>query len=254
MLAFIRDVSPRLAECELQHVGRAPIDVALARRQHAGYRAILGELGVTAVRAPALPGQPDGVFVEDTAIVLPEVAVMARPGAASRSGEVESVVAALKSYRRLQHMAGPGTLDGGDVMRIGRTLFVGESQRTNAAGIQELKAIVEPLAYRLHTVAVTRCMHLKTACTFVHPHFVVANKDWVDAAMFAAFVIIPVDASEPFGANTLTVAGTTLVSAAAPKTELRLRDAGIATRAVEISEFEKAEGGLTCLSLLVEQD
>ena len=252
MIAFLREVSPRLEGCELMHVARRPIDLKLARTQHAQYAKVLGELGVTVEFVPALSEQPDGVFVEDTAVLLPELALIGRPGAASRVPEVETIAAVLAHYPPVHRIGGDATLDGGDVLPIGRTLFVGRSGRTNAGGIAALAKIVEPFGYVVHAVEIDGCMHLKTACTFVPPHFLVTNTSWVQPTAFGDLSVIPVDESDPFSANTLTLAGTTLVSASCPRTELRLREAGIATRRVEISEFEKAEGGLTCLSLMLE--
>ena len=251
MIAFLREVSPRLDRCELMHVARRPIDLALARAQHAQYAKALEDLGVNVEFVPALSEQPDGVFIEDTAVVLPEVALIGRPGAGSRIPEVETAAAVLAHYRPVQRLGEPGTLDGGDVLQIGRTLFVGQSGRTNADGIVALAEIVEPLGYDVRAVEISGCMHLKTACTFVPPHFLVANTSWVQSTAFGDLIVIGVDDSEPFAANTLTLAGTTLVSASCPMTETRLREAGIATLRMEISEFEKAEGGLTCLSLIL---
>jgi dimethylargininase len=251
MIAFLREVSARLDQCELMHVTRCAIDVERARWQHAEYARILGELGVERVWVPPLPAQPDGVFVEDTAVLLPELAAIARPGAVSRLPEVESIAAALAQYRPVERIGGVGTLEGGDVLRVDRALFVGRSQRTTAAGIAALAQIVESLGYEVRPIEISDCMHLKTACTFVPPHFLIVNAAWVQPAAFGSFTVIHVDETEPFAANTLTLAGTTLVSASCPKTERRLQAAGIGTRAIDISEFERAEGGLTCLSLVL---
>lgn len=252
MLGFVRDVSSRLDRCEVTHVQRSSIDVALARAQHGQFVGTLKSLGVAVISVAALPEQPDGVFVEDAAVVLPEAAVITRPGAVSRQPEVESVAAVLAEHRPVVRIPGPGSLDGGDVLRIGNTLFVGQSGRTNPAGIAALADTVEPFGYEVRPVEVRDCLHLKTACTFVPPHFLAANPAWVDVKAFGDLTVIAVDAKEPFAANTFTLAGTTLVSAAFPKTELRLQKEGISTRRVEISEFHKAEAGLTCLCLLME--
>ncbi len=252
MIGFLREVSPHLEKCELTHAPRSRIDVKLARKQHASYAEALRELGVQVEMVPPLPEQADGVFIEDTAVLLPEVSIIARPGAASRISEIDSVVQTLGQHRPLQSIAEPGTLDGGDVLRIGHTIYVAESKRTNTEGIAQLREIAASAGYEVRTVATRDCLHLKTACTFVPPHFLVANSAWIDVTVFGHLAIIPVDEKEPTGANTLTLGRTTLVSAVCPKTEKRLREAGIATRRVDISEFEKAEGGLTCLSLILE--
>lgn len=252
MIAFLREVSPNLSRCELTHLPRTPIDLETARRQHAAFGEILRELGVIVEMARPLPDQPDGVFIEDAAVLLPEVAIIARPGAVSRLPEAESIIPPVAKHRPIQRITTPATLDGGDVLRIGRTLFVGASKRTNAEGVDDLKAIVDPFGYEVRTVEVRDCLHLKSAATHVPPNFLVANPAWVDVSLFGNLVVIPVDEKEPGAANTLTLDHTTLVSASFPKTDARLRTAGIKTRAVDISEFEKAEGGLTCLALFVE--
>ncbi len=252
MIAFVREVSPQLDRCELTHVSRSPIDLKLARKQHAKFTTELTELGVRIEPLAALAEHPDGVFVEDGAVILPEVGVLARPGAASRHPEIESIAPTLARHRPVMRIVSPASLDGGDVLRIGRTLFVGVSGRTNSEGATALAEIVEVHGYKVRPVEVRGCLHLKTACTFVPPHFLVVNPAWVDAKAFGDFRVIAVDDAEPFAANTLTIGGTTLVSAAFPKTDRRLRDAGIMTRRIDVSEFHKAEAGLSCLALLVE--
>jgi len=252
MIGFLRAVSPHLEKCELTHVARGKIDVRLARKQHDGYGDALRELGVQVERVPPLPEQADGVFIEDTAVLLPEVSIVARPGAGSRRAEIDSVIRALRRHRPLQSIAETGTLDGGDVLRIEGTIYVAESPRTNANGIAQLREITAAFGYEVRTVTTRNCLHLKTACTFIPPHFLVANPAWIDVAAFGNLAIVSVDETEPMGANTLTLGRATLVSGTFPKTEKRLREAGISTRRVDISEFEKAEGGLTCLSLILE--
>jgi dimethylargininase len=253
MIAFLRDVGASLDRCELTHLAREPIDGSRARSQHSQFAAVLRELGVTVEYAPTLSEQADGVFIEDTALVLPEIAVLARPGARSRAPEVDSVQSLLALHRLIQRLVEPATLDGGDVLQYGRTLMVGQSPRTNAAGIEALRTFVMPFGYTVRAIPVRGCLHLKSGCTFIPPTTFVVNPAWIDPATLGDAVVIPVDETEPFAANTLTIGQTTLVSASFPKTEKRLRNAGILTRAVDISELEKAEGGLTCLCLLVEQ-
>jgi dimethylargininase len=252
MIAFVREVSPQINRCELTHVSRAPIDLKLARNQHARFTTELTELGVRIERLASLAEQPDGVFVEDGAVILSEVGVLACPGAASRHLEIESIASALARHRLVMPIVAPASLDGGDVLRLERTLFVGVSGRTNFKGALALTEIVGVHGYEVRPVEVRGCLHLKTACTFVPPHFLVVNPAWVDARVFGDFRVIEVEETEPFAANTLTVGGTTLVSAAFPNTERRLRDAGITTRRIDVSEFHKAEAGLSCLVLLVE--
>jgi len=251
MIAFLREVSPRLAACELSFLERAPIDVERARAQHAHYAAELTALGCSIEWLAPLPANADAVFVEDTAVVLPELAVITRPGVASRRGEVESVAASLATHRPLKRITAPGTLEGGDVVRIGRDLYVGDSARSNAAGIAQLRETLAPFGYRVTSVAMRDCLHLKSAVTFIPPDVVLVNPAWVDPKVFDARTVVEVDPGEAFAANTLSVAGVTLMSAAFPRTEARLGQAGVTTRALDVSELQKAEAALTCMSLML---
>jgi len=252
MRAFVRQVARALVRCELSFLARAVIDLARAQQQHADYVAALTALGAQVHWLPALAEHADGVFVEDTAVLVPEVAVITHPGAASRRGEVESVAAALAHHLPLRRVSEPATLEGGDVLRIGRTLFVGASARSNAGGVAQLSAALAPFGYTVRRVPLSGCLHLKSACTFVAPDTLVVNPDWVDPAAFAVGQVVVVDPTEAYGANTLTLGGVTLVSSAYPRTQERLEAAGIATRPLEVSELHKAEAALTCMSLLQE--
>ena len=252
MLALVREVSPRLAQCELSHLERAAIDPARARRQHQEYVAALQTLDCRLEWLAPLPEHADGVFVEDTAVILPEVAVLTRPGAASRRGETDTVAQALAPHVAVVSITAPGSLEGGDVLQIGRTLYVGASARSNAAGAAQLAAALERFGYRVETVGFAGCLHLKSACTFIPPDVLLVNPAWVEPRMFDARVVIEVAAGESYGANTLTIGATTLVSSAYPQTRRRLEDAGVTTRALDISELHKAEAALTCMSLLLE--
>lgn len=252
MLALVREVSPQLERCELTHLERGGIDAARAARQHGSYTQALQALGCTLEWLPALPQHPDSVFVEDTAVVLAELAVVTRPGANSRRGETPSVAVALERHRRLARITEPGCLDGGDVLHIGRTLYVGTSGRTNPAGIAQLAELLGPYGYRVQAVAVDGCLHLKSAATFIPPDVLLVNPDWVDPAVFGQARVMAVEEREAYGANTLTIGGTTLVSAAYPDTIRRLEEAGVSTEVLDVSELHKAEGALTCMSLLLE--
>jgi dimethylargininase len=250
MLALVRSVSPQLAQCELSHIAREPIDGARAERQHRTYTEALAALGCTVQWLAPLPQHPDGVFVEDTALVLPEVAVVMRPGVASRRGEVASAAEALAQYRRAIDISAPACLEGGDILTIGRRVFVGASARSNGAGRSQLRRVLEPFGYSVADVPLRGCLHLKSACTFIPPDVVLANRAWVDPAQFGVARVI--DVVEPYGANTLTVAGVTLVSTLYPRTQQLLQEAGVRTQALEVSELHKAEAALTCMSLIVE--
>jgi dimethylargininase len=252
MITFLREVSPSLVRCELSFLERAPIDPERARQQHAHYAAELADLGCSLEWLDPLPSNADAVFVEDTAVVLPEVAVITRPGVASRRNEVESVAASLATHRPLRRIVAPGCLEGGDVVRIGRNLYVGASGRSNAAGIEQLAQALAPFGYRVQGVAMRDCLHLKSACTFIAPDILVVNPAWVDPRVFDARTLVEVAEGEAFAANTLTVQGVTLLSAAFPRTERRLNDAGVTTRALDVSELQKAEAALTCMSLMLD--
>jgi dimethylargininase len=252
VITLVREVSPQLARCELSLIARQSIDAVRARRQHESYAAGLRALGCELEWLPALPAHADGVFVEDTAVLVPELAVITRPGVASRRGEVDSVAAALMRHLPVTRLSEPATLEGGDVLRVGHCLYVGISGRSNAQGVTQLGAALAPLGYTVRAVALTGCLHLKSACTFIPPEVLVVNPGWVDPAAFAGTVPLAVDADEPYGANTLTVGGVTLVSSAYPRTQQRLEEAGITTRSLEVDELHKAEAALTCMSLPLE--
>ena len=250
-LALVRPVSEALDRCELSHLARVPIDVGRARQQHRLYVELLASLGCTIEWLPAAPESPDAVFVEDTAVVVDEVAVVARPGAASRRGETEAVAAALARRRPLARIEAPGTLDGGDVLRVGKRVFVGRSARSDASGRDQLRAILEPYGYTVEAVTVTGCLHLKSAATEVADGTLLLHPGWLDAAPFAGLDLVPVDPAEPFAANALRLGATVVHPAAFPRTRRRLESHGIEVRPVAADELAKAEGGVTCCSILV---
>lgn len=248
--ALLRPPSRSLERCELLHLPRTAFDFAKAWAQHEGYGRALVAAGVAVTLLPEAPELPDAVFVEDTAVVLDECAILCRPGVESRRAEVELIRAALARHRPVVEIRDPGTLEGGDVLAIGRTLFVGRSTRTNAEGIAQLRGCIAPHGYTVREVTVHGSLHLKTAVTFPAEGMVVMNPAWIDAGVFAAFDVIPVPAEEPWGANTLAVNGRVIVAASAPLTAELLRRRGCNVHAVEISELQKAEAGVTCLSVL----
>ena len=251
MLALTRDISASLQECELTHLGRVPIDLEGARAQHRAYEQALHGLGCTIQRLPADDTMPDSVFIEDTAIVVDETAVVTRPGAVSRRGEVMAVADALRAHRRLICLEAPATLDGGDVLIVGRTVFVGRTARTNENGIVQLRRALEPFGYRVTAVPVERCLHLKSAVTALDDDVLLMNPAWVDPAAFPGFARIDVDPGEPAGANILRVEGRLLYADGFPRTRDRLVASGFDPVLVDASELAKAEGAVTCCSLLV---
>lgn len=250
-IAVTRKISSAMMRCELTHLQRTPIDVALAREQHSAYEQALRNLGCRVESLPEQPELPDSVFVEDTAIVLDEVAVITRPGAASRQTETESIAAVLGKYRQLLRIESPGTLDGGDVLRVERELYVGVSSRSNARGIEQLGALLLPFGYRVRPVAVQGCLHLKSAVTQVAVDELLINSRYVERQQFPGMRFVEVDESEPLGANALMLGSDVIYPSSHPRTAEVLRRQGIRVHTVEMSETEKAEGGVTCCSLLL---
>jgi dimethylargininase len=250
LTAITRKPSPALARCELEFLPRVAIDLAKAIEQHQRYEACLSELGAHVVSLPAEEHFPDSMFVEDPAVVLDEIAIMTRPGAASRRGEAETLARALEPFRELKWIAEPATLEGGDVMRIERTLYVGASRRTNVEGIAQLREFAEPLGYSVVPVPVTGCLHLKSACCYAGEDTVVANRSWFDADALRSVRILDVPAREPSAANVLRIGETVLVPQQFLKTRALLEAAGFRVRTLDISEALKAEAALTCSSLL----
>jgi dimethylargininase len=253
LTALTRAVSPSLAACELTHLSRQPIDVDRASGQHAAYEAALQRLGAQVVRAAPAPDLPDAVFIEDTAVVLDEVAVLTRPGATPRRKEISGVAAALQAYRPLLRLDPPATLDGGDVLRLGRTLYVGFSSRSNPAGVAQLRELAGHYGYRVIPAPVERCLHLKSAVTAIGEHAVLLNPEWVTPALFPGLEILEVDPGEPGSANALWLDGTVIYPDHFPRTAQRLVQRGLRVLAVPCDELAKAEGGVTCCSLLLHE-
>ena len=243
-IAITRAVSPRIAECELSYIERKPIDFARAAAQHDVYERLLASHGCEIVHVPAAPDMPDSVFVEDTAVVLDEVAIITRPGAESRRGETEGVAKVIERFRPLFRITEPATLDGGDVLFIGERLYIGLSQRTNMEAIRQLNAI--PVQFE-------GCLHLKSAVTQIDDETLLVNPRWVDTRQFPGFECIAVDFAEPFAANALRVGDSLLYSASYPRTRRLLEARGCRVEVLDVSEIEKAEAGVTCCSLIVEK-
>jgi len=254
LVALVREPSASLAECELSYLDRTPIDLNRTRAQHAAYCAALHAAGAEVRVLPALDHLPDAAFVEDTAVVVDEVAILGALGVGSRAAEADAIVGTLEAYRPVRRLDRPdATLEGGDVLRVGRTVYVGRSGRSNEAGHRGLRLLLEPLGYTLRDVPVEGCLHLKTGCSFAGDGIVVLNPSWVSARTFEqdGLTAVPVTSSEPWAANVLRIGQTLLIPAGNPATARRLRVAGLDLMEIDISEFQKAEAGLTCLSLLI---
>jgi dimethylargininase len=250
LIAITREVSPALERCELTHLARTPIDLDRARAQHDTYEQCLVEAVCPVERLTADGTMPDSVFVEDIAVVFDELALITRPGAASRRVETPAVAEALARYRPLRYIEWPGTVDGGDVLVAGQRVFVGRSSRTNADGIEQMRHILEPYGYTVEGAGVTGCLHLKSAVTAVGADLLLMNRAWTEADRFSGFAIVDVDPAEPYAANALCVGDLLIFPAAFPLTQRRLEARGLQVRTVDVSEFAKAEGGVTCCSLV----
>jgi dimethylargininase len=249
-IALTRDVSPAIQDAELTYLERQPIDYERAVAQHDAYCGALSRLGLRVLRLPADPACPDCCFIEDTAVVLDELAVVAAPTPVSRRPEVPPVAAALAAFRELVRLPEGAHLEGGDVLRLGRTLYVGLSTRTNQAGIVSLAHAVEPYAYRVVPVPVTGCLHLKSAVTAIGDEAVLANPEWIAMGAFADVAVLPVHAQEPFAANVVCARGVLVAHAGHPRTLDLLDRYGFTVQPLDMSEFVKAEAGVTCKSIL----
>jgi len=253
--AFTRAVSPRLPECQLTLLARTPIDVAKAVEQHAAYERALSDAGFEIVRLPELAEDPDGVFVEDTALLLDEHAMITRPGAASRIGETESTALGLAGNFEI-HRIERGYLDGGDVLRIGKQVYVGLSTRTNAEGLRALAEVVAPLGFEVVKAELRDCLHLKTGATFAGPDgsgtpVLLYDEESVDPGQFEHIEAVRVE--ERPAANCVRAGTRVVLPAGNPRTAEKLRDRGFSVVEVDVSELQKAEAGVTCMSLIDER-
>jgi dimethylargininase len=244
-------VPTSIDRCELTHLARTSIDVGRAAAQHEQYERTLRAIGCAIEQVAPVDDLPDSVFVEDIVVVLDELAMLTRPGAPSRRGETAGVERAIAKYRKAQRMTAPATMDGGDVLRMGRTIYVGLSSRTNEEGARQLAAAAAPFGYTVECVRVSGCLHLKSAATAVGDGVVLCNPQWLDGRVFRGCDVIAVDSREPFAGNVLRVGGAVVCAAAFPRTAEALRSRGCDVRAVDVSELAKAEAGVTCCSVIV---
>jgi dimethylargininase len=254
LTAITREVSPAMVNCELSFVPRQPIDLTKARQQHRAYEGLLEKAGACVISLPPEPELPDSMFVEDPAIVLDELAVILPLGAESRRREAASLTPVLGKFRGLEYVKLPGTLEGGDILRIGRKLFVGLSSRTNAEGVRQLTAILAPYSYEVVSVPVAGCLHLKSAVTYLGNNTLLANRNWFHARPFVGYDWIDVANDEPHAANALALDNTLIFPASFLRTRISLEAAGFDVTPLDISELQKAESGLTCSSLLFDAE
>jgi dimethylargininase len=247
--ALVRAPSGRLAEGIVTHIARSPVDVALAREQHAAYAAALAAAGWVIGQVPAAEDCPDSVFVEDTVVVVEDLAVLARPGAAVRRAEVGGTAGAVASLGlRTARIEDPGTLDGGDVLQAGTTVYVGRGGRTNAEGIRQLRSLLAPLGRTVVAVPLGKVLHLKSAVTALPDGTFLLLPRLVPADLFPA--VRPVE--EESGCHVVPLGGErVLIAASAPRTAGLIEDLGFTPVVADITEFEKLEGCVTCLSVLL---
>jgi dimethylargininase len=250
LIALTRKVSRSIIDCELTHLARVPIDVDRASLQHLQYESALSHLGLAVLSLPEEPTLADSVFVEDTALVLDECAIITRPGADSRRAETSSIAKALSPYRRLFHVEAPARVDGGDLLQVGRRIYLGLSMRSDTHAIEQLQHFLQPFGYRVQPVTVTGCLHLKSAVTKIAEDTLLINPAWVDRSAFDGVKFVEIDASEPYAANALRIGAAVIYPSSYPRTQQRLSSSGIRMITVEADELAKAEGGVTCCSLI----
>lgn len=249
--AITREISSRFNECEITHIERTPIDLEIACVQHHAYVHALKNVGCNVIELPGEADLPDSVFVEDTAFILPEVAVITRPGADSRKPETESIVGALSPHIKLVYVREPATVDGGDVLILGKKIYIGKSTRSNQEAIDQLSDLLCEYGYTVMGVSLHDCLHLKSAVSRVDDKTLLINKAWVDTVPFADFDLIEVDPAEPYAANCLPIGDSIIFPAAFPKTRMKLEKKGYKIIGVDVSELAKAEGAVTCCSLII---
>ncbi len=251
LIAITREVNAGLGNCELTFSPRTSINVDLAMHQHQQYQLALSSLGCEIVTLLTMPALRDSVFIEDTALVLNEIAVLCRPGAESRRGEVAGVEGVLMEYRPIEAIQPPGTLDGGDLLVVGRSIYAGLSTRSNRSGIEQLRDITGGHGYSVEMVEMAECLHLKSAVSEVAPGVLLINPEWVAMTAFANHELIRVDNEEPHAANALLIGQNLIYPSSFPRTAEKLVSQGIDLTFVDVSELQKAEGAVTCCSLIL---
>ena len=253
-IALTHEVSERIIDCEVNFREREPIDVALARRQHGDYSQWLSQAGCQVVQLDINADFPDSVFVEDNAVVVDEVAVITPMGVASRRGEVVRMAPVLAQYRpvtRLVDVGGPlSTLEGGDVLKVGRKLWVGLSTRTNEAGARALKEILKPHGYEVIAVPLKGTLHLKSALGSLDSETLIINREAVSTEYFEGFRFIDVAPEEPRAANVLRIGDQIAIYSGYQRTLEILQQAGYTPTPIQVSELIKADSGMTCSSIV----
>lgn len=241
--------SPSLEQCELTFVDSKPIDINKAQKEHEAYCEMLKQCGANIITLEDNMDLPDSVFVEDPIIVFDEVAVLTSMGVESRRKESELMEKTFSQYREIKRIELPAQIEGGDVLKIGKKVFVGKSARTNAQGIRDLREIMTPYGYEVIAVKVSGCLHLKTGCTALDEETILLNPEWLDSKVFVGFRQVIVPKEEPFGANILKINDTICMNEAFAKTIELVKSLGYKVKTTDITEFVKAEAGLTCMSV-----
>ena len=253
LVALTHIVSPLIEDCELTYVERSPLDYDKAAAQHEAYCRALERCGAKVVKLTANAALPDSCVVEDTAVVTEDLAVLSSMGTASRREEPAGVEKEIGKYRDVERVQLPAMIEGGDCLQTGKNVFVGVSCRTNRAGVAELERLLKPRGYRVTPVEVKSCLHLKTACTFINDETLLANPRWVDLAPFRNYNIISVPEDEPWAANAVRVNGSVCLDVGSPQAAELVSRVHDSVETVDISEFRKAEGSLTCLSIVFKE-
>ncbi len=250
-IGIINKPSLELMQCELTFLDRESIHYDIAMNQHAQYADALQQAGVDVHVFDKNQTSPDSVFVEDVAIILDELAIICSMGTPSRRGEIDEMKKIISQFRdNIHQIRLPATIEGGDVLRVGRTLYVGQSSRTNIEGIDALIDIVSAFGYRVVPIRVYGCLHLKTGVTALSDDTLLINPNWIDVEHFNEYKLIEVAPDEPWAANVLRIDDYLITNAAFPETAKIIRSSGFDIHEIDISEFSKAEAGLTCMSLV----
>jgi len=250
LTAMTREINAAMGSCELTFLLRDKIDMDLAKQQHQQYQSVLSSLGCEIVIVSTESNLADSVFIEDTAVVLDEIAVLCRPATALRGQEVAGVKDVLQQYRTLASIQSPGTLEGGDLLRVGNIIYAGLSTRSNQSGIEQLRYIVADYGFSVESVETKKCLHLKSAVSEVAPGVLLINSDWISRSVFKNYELIDVDKEEAHAANALLVDQKVIYPSSFPRTLEKLVNAGLDVTQVNVSELQKAEGAVTCCSLI----
>jgi len=249
--AIVRDVSDTFQECVTSFHTKVQIDVALAKRQHRHYCNILSSLGLKLISIEADDILPDCCFTEDTAIVIDDLSIITYPGTPSRVRETIEIEKILSPLKTIVHINEPGTIEGGDVLKIGKKIYIGSSSRTNEEGIRQVALVVEPKGYQVIPVKIKNTLHLKSVCTYMGRGCILLAEGYLDDTIFSEYDKVIVPKEEEYCANCLVVQGNVLIPKGFPKTKQLIENKGFPIIEIEMSEIEKAEGALTCLSVII---